>query len=141
VAAGSSLSSVSSDWREAIHGKSVSFNPFKLKAARKIIEEAGIEEGDMARITWWFESPLSTTCEHEGPVSLYDGVWIELEPTTRSPGHLRLPIVALTGAVKIEAVESEVMGLDGTDEEIRAVADQMSTNPFIKKHLQKGSSS
>jgi hypothetical protein len=138
VAAGSSLSSVSSDWREAIHGKSVSFNPFKLKAARKIIEEAGIEEGDMARITWWFESPLSTTCEHEGPVSLYDGVWIELEPTTRSPGHLRLPIVALTGAVKIEAVDIERLvesaEADASDESI-------SDNPFIKKHLQKGSSS
>jgi hypothetical protein len=143
------MSSVSSgpEWRTIVAkkgGELMSFNAFKLKRARKIIEDAGIEVGDYVRITWRFDGGglgSGVECEHTGPVNFYDGEWIELKPTTRSPGHLRLPIVALLTGHKVELVDengtfkSEVIG----DPPETNWEEPKRENPFIKKHLQKGS--
>jgi len=136
------------EWRGVLAkgAKPVAFNAFKLKRARKLLEDGGVEVGVMARITWKFEGTgISQECEHTGTVNFYDGEWIELKPTTRSPGHLRLPIVALLTGHKVELVDedgtfkSEVIGDPPTETWTTPNAEAEPVNPFIKKALQKGS--
>lgn len=75
-------------------------NIFKLKAARKLLQDAGLGVGDLVTVKWQTNSPSGGeyTASHTGVISSLDD-WIKIEESSKSPGYLYLP---LTGLLHVE---------------------------------------
>jgi hypothetical protein len=120
-------------------------NPFKVKAGLKLIKEAGVEIGDLCTITWKLDGGSFTGQEmsHTGPMTKLEDGWLELNPTERSPGHLRLPVTALLNVSKI-SIEATKKSADFANvddivsDDGHVKVDSLATNPFIRKAQQNG---
>ena len=72
-------------------------NPFKLKAARKILSDAGVSKGDRVTVRWITTSGLGEhEIRHTGVVSEIDD-WMRIEGP---PGYLHLPLTGLRAIEK-----------------------------------------
>lgn len=70
----------------------MSQNPFKLKAARKILSDAGVSKGDQVTVRCVTTSGLGEhEIRHTGVVSEIDD-WMRVEGP---PGYLHLPLTCL----------------------------------------------
>jgi hypothetical protein len=73
-------------------------NPYKLKAARKILEAAGAGVGDRVKVHWYTTSygGVRHESDHEGEIVELDD-WIKI----RGGSVLHLPITSILTAEKI----------------------------------------
>lgn len=78
-------------------------NPFKLKAARKLLADKGIEVGSRVCVTWGYDRAYgSGERQHEGVV-------VELDDWIRVQGRsmLHLPISSLVTVTDLEILPSD----------------------------------
>lgn len=123
-------------------------NPFTLKAAFAELDAKGIKEGDTVRVSWEVDPAYGGgTHEHTGVLKVLDRQtgWFEVDPSNRTPGHLRSTIVAFS--TRMEKVGEHPTRTPPWEEDpdedapkpnpfiAKAVKDnpQKSTNPFIAK--------
>lgn len=72
-------------------------NKFKLRAALKMVDDLGIEVGDVVSVTWEVDEAYGGgTRGHTGLLNHLDrhSGWFQIHPSNQTPGHFRSSVMA-----------------------------------------------